>query len=101
MDDKIELNWTLKVSYIITKYDVFEALVNLCTAYCNDIPKKSDDHSQFVINWLENNLINYTKDFLDTLDIDCNTDGEIRYENITELLNNKEFMKEFRQYLYD
>lgn len=101
MDDKIELNWTLKASCTVTKYDVFEALVNLCTAYCNDIPKESDDYAQFVVDWLEDNLINYTKDFLDTLDIDCNTDGEICYESITELLDNKEFMKEFKQYLRD
>ena len=32
---------------------------------------------------------------------DCNTDGEIDNDNITELLDDEEFMKEFRQYLYD
>ena len=101
IDDKIELNWTLKVNYTVTKYDVFEALVNLCTSYCNDIPKKSNDYAQFVTDWLKDNLLNYIKDFLAILDIDCNTDGEIRYESITELLDNEEFMKEFKQYLND
>ena len=101
IDDKIELNWTLKVNYTVTKYDVFEALVNLCTACCGDTPERSDDYAQFVTNWLKDNLLNYIKDFLDILDIDCNTDGEIRYENITELLDNEEFMKDFRQYLND
>lgn len=103
MDDKIELYWTLKASCTITKYDVFEALANLCITYCDgiDIPEESDDYAQFVIDWLKDNLINYTKDFLDILDIDCNTDGEICYESITELLDNEEFMKEFRQYLCD
>lgn len=101
MNDEIELHWTLKVSCTVTKYDVFEALVNLCTAYCDDIPERSDDYAQFVINWLKDNLINYIKDFLAVLDIDCNTDGEIRYESITELLDNEEFMMEFKQYLYD
>ena len=101
MNDKIELNWTLKVNYTVTKYDVFEALVNLCTAYCDDILERSDDYAQFVTNWLKDNLLNYIKDFLDILDIDCNTDGEICYESITELLDNEEFMTEFKQYLYD
>ena len=33
--------------------------------------------------------------------IDCNTDVEIDNDNITELLDNEEFMKEFKQYLCD
>ena len=101
MDDKIELYWTLKASCTVTKYDVFEALTNLCTTCYKNIPEESDDHAQFVIDWLKDNLIDYTKDFLDILDIDCNTNGEICYESITELLDNEEFMKEFRQYLCD
>ena len=101
MDDKIDLNWTVYVSYFVSKYDVFEALANLCTTYCEDIPEESDDYAQFVIDWLKDNLLNYIKDFLDILDIDCNTDGEIRYESITDLLDNEEFMKEFKQYLND
>ena len=101
IDDKIELNWTLKVNYTVTKYDVFEALVNLYTACCGDTPERFDDYAQFVTNWLKDNLLNYIKDFLDILDIDCNTDGEIRYESITDLLDNEEFMTEFRQYLND
>lgn len=101
MSDKIELHWTLKVSCTVTKYDVFEALFNLWAAYCDDIPERPDDYAQFMINWLKDNLINYIKDFFAILDIDCNTDGEIRYESITELLDNEEFMMEFKQYLYD
>lgn len=101
IDDKIELYWSLNVSYTVTKYNVFEALVNLCTDCCNDMPERSDDYAQFVANWLKDNLLNYIKDFLDILDIDCNIDGEIRYENITELLDNEEFMTEFKQYLND
>ena len=101
MNDEIELYWSLNVSYTVTKYNVFEALVNLCTDCCNDMPERSDDYAQFVANWLKDNLLNYIKDFLDILDIDCNIDGEIRYENITELLDNEEFMTEFKQYLND
>ncbi len=101
MDDKNELNWTLKVNITVKKSNIFETLVNLCATYCDNIPEKSDDYAQFVIDWLKDNLINYIKDFLAILDIDCNTDGEIRYENITQLLDNREFMKEFRQYLHD
>lgn len=104
MSDEIELHWTLKVDYTFRKYDLFEALVNLCLAFYGDIPEEYD-YAEFVIDWLKDNLINYTKDFLlildSSLDMDCNLDGEMGYENITELLDNEEFMKEFEQYLYD
>ena len=101
MDDKIELYWTLKASCTVTKYDVFEALANLCITYYKNISEESDDHAQSMNDWLKDNLIDYTKDFLDILDIDCNTNGEICYESITELLDNEEFMTEFKQYLND
>lgn len=38
MDDEIDLNWTVYVSYFVSKY---EALANLCTTYCEDIPEES------------------------------------------------------------
>ena len=105
MDDKLDLNWTLKVDYTFEKYDLFETLTNLCTTYCDgiDIPEESHDYSEFIIDWLEDNLKDYKEEFLSMLSletsIDCNTNGEIDNDNITELLDNKEFMKEFRQYL--
>ena len=107
MDDKIDLSWTLKVEYTFEKYDLFETLTNLCTTYCDgiDIPEESHDYSEFIIDWLEDNLKNYKEEFLSMLSletsIDCNTDGEIDNDNITELLDNEEFIKEFRQYLCD
>ena len=105
MDDKLDLNWTLKVDYTFEKYDLFETLTNLCTTYCDgiDIPEESHDYSEFIIDWLEDNLKDYKEEFLSMLSletsIDCNTNGEIDNDNITELLDNKEFMKELRQYL--
>ena len=107
MDDKLDLNWTLKVDYTFEKYDLFETLTNLCTTYCDgiDIPEESHDYSEFIIDWLEDNLKDYKEEFLSMLSletsIDCNTNGEIDNDNITELLDNEEFMKEFRQYLCD
>ena len=107
MDDKIDLNWTLSVEYTFEKYDLFETLANLCTTYCDgiDIPEESHDYSEFIIDWLEDNLKDYKEEFLSMLSletsIDCNTDGEIDNDNITELLDNEEFMKEFKQYLCD
>lgn len=107
MDDKLDLNWTLKVDYTFEKYDLFEILTNLCTTYCDgiDIPEESHDYSEFIIDWLEDNLKDYKEEFLSMLSletsIDCNTNGEIDNDNITELLDNEEFMKEFRQYLCD
>lgn len=105
MDDLIDLNWTLYVSYFAKKYEVFEALANLCTTYCEDTPEESDDYAQFVIDWLKNNLEDYIEEFLSILryitNTDYNTDGGIDNDSITELLDDKEFIKEFRQYLND
>lgn len=97
IDDKIELNWTLNVSYTFKKYNIFQSLEELFNIY--EKAPDNVDYSNYVIEWLKDNLINYIKDFLTISDIDCNTDGEIRYESITNLLDNKEFMKEFKQYL--
>lgn len=99
IDDKIELNLTLKVNYTVTKYNIFQSLEELFNIY--EKAPDNVDYSSYVIEWLKDNLLNYIKDFLDILDIDCNTDGEIRYESITELLDNEEFMTEFKQYLND
>ena len=107
MSDKIDLSRSLNVEYTFEKYDLFETLTNLCTTYCDgiDIPEESHDYSEFIIDWLEDNLKDYKEEFLSMLSletsIDCNTDGEIDNDNITELLDNEEFMKEFRQYLCD
>lgn len=107
MSDKIDLSWSLNVEYTFEKYDLFETLTNLCTTYCDgiDIPEESHDYSEFIIDWLEDNLKGYKEEFLSMLSletsIDCNTNGEIDNDNITELLDNEEFMKEFRQYLCD
>lgn len=107
MSDKIDLSWSLNVEYTFEKYDLFETLTNLCTTYCDgiDIPEESHDYSEFIINWLEDNLKDYKEEFLSMLSletsINCNTDGEIDNDNITELLDNEEFIKEFRQYLCD
>lgn len=105
MDDKIDLNWTVYVSYFVKKYDVFKALANLCTTYCEDIPEESDDYAQFVIDWLKDNLEDYIDGFLSILgyitSINYNTEGGIDNDNITDLLDNEEFMTEFRQYLCD
>ena len=99
MNDKIELNWTLNISYTFKKYDIFEALEDL---FLNneDVPENAD-YPNYVIEWLETNLEDSVEEFLDLLDPMLNIDGEIDDDNITDLLDNKEFMTEFRQYLCD
>lgn len=100
MEDKIDLNWTLSVEYTFEKYDLFEALANLCITYYGDIPEEYD-YAEFIINWLEENLKDYKEDFLSILDSEIDTEGEISNDNIPDLLDNEEFMTEFRQYLCD
>ncbi len=100
MNDEIELHWTLKVSYSFSKYGLFEALADLCLTYYGDIPEEYD-YAEFIITWLEDNLKNYKEEFLSILDSEIDTEGEISNDNITDLLDNEEFMTEFRQYLCD
>ena len=100
MNDEIELHWTLKVDYTFEKYTLFEALVNLCLSYYGNIPEEYD-YAEFIIIWLEDNLKDYKEEFLSILDAEIDTGGEISNDNITELLDNEEFIKEFRQYLCD
>lgn len=99
MNDKIKLNWTLNVSYTFTKYDIFEALVDLFDSY--EIVPENVDYPSYVIEWLNINLKDFIEDFLTTLDPMLDIDGEIDNNNIEKLLDNKEFMKEFKLYLCD
>ena len=99
MDDKIELQWTLNISNTFTKYEIFEALVNLFDTY--EIVPENVDYSSYVIDWLNINLKDFIEDFLTTLNPMMDIDGEIDYNNITDLLDNEEFMKEFKLYLCD
>ncbi len=98
MSDKIKLEWTISVSYMASKYDLFEALANLCTTYYGDIPEEYD-YTEFIIGWLEENLKDYKEEFLSILDPEIDIDGDLDYENITDLLDNEEFMAEFSEYL--
>ena len=95
MSDKIELNWTINISYTFKKYDIFEALENLV------LNNEDADYPNYVINWLETNLEDSVEEFLDFLDPMLNIDGEIDNDNITDLLDNEEFMAEFKGYLND
>lgn len=65
-----------------------------------DIPENYD-YAEFVIDWLEDNLKDYKEEFLSILDSTIDTGGEIDNDNITDLLDDEEFMTEFRQYLCD
>lgn len=100
MSDEIELHWTLKVNYSFSKYNLFEALVNLCTICYGDIPEEYD-YAEFIITWLGDNLKDYKEEFLSILDSAIDTGGEVDNDNITDLLDNEEFMTEFEQYLCD
>lgn len=99
MDDKIELQWTLNISDTFTKYEIFKALVDLFDTY--EIVPENVDYSSYVIDWLNTNLKDFIEDFLTTLNPMMDIDGEIDYNNITGLLDNEEFMKEFKLYLND
>lgn len=65
------------------------------------MPPEDADYPNYVIDWLKTNLGDSVEEFLDLLDPMLDIDGEIDYDNITDLLDNEEFMKEFRDYLND
>mgnify|MGYP004503703761 FL=1 len=88
-----------KYKLYFPKYDIFEALVDLFDTY--EIVPENVDYSNYVIDWLNTNLKDFVEDFLTTLDPMINIDGEIDNDNIVELLDNKEFMEEFRDFLND
>lgn len=96
----VDLTWREIRRVFVEEDTLFEALVNLCLAYYGDIPEEYD-YAEFIITWLEDNLKNYKEEFLSILDSEIDTEGEISNDNITELLDNEEFMKEFKQYLCD
>lgn len=97
IDDKIELNWTLNVSYTFEKYNIFQSLEELFNIY--EKAPDNVDYSSYVIEWLNINLKDSIEEFIDILDPMIDINGEIDYNNITDLLDNEEFMKEFKQYL--
>lgn len=97
MSDKIELNWTINVSYTFKKYDIFEALENLVLNN-KDVPKDAD-YPNYVIEWLNINLNDSIEEFINILNPMIDIDGEIDYDDIADLLDNEEFMTEFKQYL--
>lgn len=97
MSNKIELNWTINVSYTFKKYDIFEALENLVLNN-EDVPEDAD-YPNYVIEWLNINLNDSIEEFINILNPMIDIDGEIDYDNIADLLDNEEFMTEFRQYL--
>lgn len=99
MEDKIELNWTLNISYTFKKYDIFQSLEDLFNIY-EEVPDNVD-YPSYVIEWLNTNLKSSIEEFLDILDPMINTDGEIDNNNIINLLDNKEFIAEFKQFLID
>lgn len=97
IDDKIELNWTLNVSYTFKKYNIFQSLEELFNIY-EKVPDNVD-YPSYVIEWLNINLKDSIEEFIDILDPMIDIDGEIDNNNITKLLDNEEFIKEFKQYL--
>ena len=99
MSDEVELQWTLNESDTFTKYEIFEALADLFDTY--EIVPENVDYSSYVINWLNTNLKDFVEDFLTILYPMMDINEKVDYCNITNLLDNEEFIKEFKLYLGD
>lgn len=99
MSNEVELQWTLNESDTFTKYEIFEALADLFDTY--EIVPENVDYSSYVINWLNTNLKDFVEDFLTILYPMMDINEKVDYCNITNLLDNEEFIKEFKLYLGD
>ena len=103
----VSLTWSEIRQVLVEDYELYQALYDVYVNYIEELIEYASpyDYSEFIIDWLEDNLKDYKEEFLSMLSLetsfDCNTDGEIDNDNITELLDDEEFMKEFRQYLCD
>ena len=80
-------------------YEIFEALADLFDTY--EIVPENVDYSSYVINWLNTNLKDFVEDFLTVLYPMMDINEKVDYCNITNLLDNEEFIKEFKLYLGD
>lgn len=102
--NKIELKWTEICCFNVNKEDVFSALVELYNSYAPEFDERFD-YVQTVTEWLEDNLEDYVNEFLTKLALISHLAVEpmhdIDNENITALLDNKEFMNEFKEWLND
>jgi len=90
---RITVRWTEIHSQTADEKDVFEALVNLYNKY------NTDFNEEAVIEGLKNDLENYLEEFLTELSPFISIEDDIRDETITELLENKEFMDKFKEWL--
>lgn len=96
--NKIELQWTELCTYSVDKEDVFKALVYLYDEYA---PKFDESYGyvEAVVEWLEDNLDAYIEEFIEAIDPMRDINGDIDNETITALLDDKEFMNEFEEWL--
>lgn len=76
-----------------------EELADLFDTY--EIVPENVNYSSYVINWLNTNLKDFVEDFLTVLYPMMDINEKVDYCNITNLLDNEEFIKEFKLYLGD
>ena len=93
----IDLTWREIRQVFVEEDTLYSALLYVYRTYIGD----ENDSIDEIIEGIQDNIENYKEEFLSILDAEIDTGGEISNDNITELLDNEEFMKEFRQYLCD
>lgn len=95
MDKSIEV--TMHYSITTTNEKIFQAMLDTF------LSKRSNEpcNTKAIINWVLTNLSFYIGEFIYKFDheLDAKLIGEIEEENITELLNDEEFMCAFEKWL--
>lgn len=94
----VNLYWTESHSFTIAKEDIFFHLIEVFTNN-SDEDYEAGNYADTVIAWLQECLENYVDDFINYIDNFFSTDRVIETENITKLLDDEEFVKEFKKYL--
>jgi|GEM_PF-6132951 len=95
MSNNIVLMWSELHTHTVTKEEVFRALLDTFNEYC-DIEY---NHSSVIIEWLQDNLESYLGKFLYNVDFMYDSDLDIDEQNFTSLLEDSEFVEEFKEWL--
>lgn len=93
----VDLTWREIRQVFVEEDTLYSALLYVYRTYIGN----EDDDIDEIIEGIQDYIENYIEEFLSILDSEIDTEGEISNDNITELLDNKEFMTEFEQYLCD
>jgi len=95
MSNNVILMWSELHTCTVTKEKVFQALLDIF----NEYSAMEYNHITVIIEWLQDNLECYLGEFLNNVDFIYDSDLDIDEQNFTALLEDPEFINEFKEWL--